>query len=256
MQDIEFERWLTGQLAALPGVLAVALGGSRAQMTNRPDSDWDFAVYYRGEFEPQSLREKRWAGEVSEVGGWGGGVMNGGAWLTIDGRRVDVHYRDLDQVEYWCAEAEAGRFQKELLLFYVAGIPTYVVMAELATNRVLAGTLPRPEYPELLASSAGDRWGKDALASLGYAASALRSRRDVTVALSNAGRGLIEAAHSTLSYRRQWALNEKGIVARAGLHQYAQQLLHAADEESLEAAIVGISGHFARSNTHQFEATE
>ena len=58
----------------------------------------------------------------------------GGAWLTIDGRPVDVHYRDLNQVEHWCAEAEAGRFVKEHLLFYVAGIPTYVVMGELALN--------------------------------------------------------------------------------------------------------------------------
>jgi predicted nucleotidyltransferase len=256
MQEVEFEQWLTGQLAALPGVLAVALGGSRAQMTHRPDSDWDFAIYYRGQFEPRSLREKGWEGEVSEVGGWGGGVMNGGAWLTVDGRRVDVHYRDLDQVEHWCAEAEAGRFQKELLMFYVAGIPTYVVMGELAINRVLAGTLPRPGYPEPLATSAGERWRKDATASLGYAGAALRSRRDVTVALSNAGRGLVEAAHSTLAYRRQWALNEKGIVARAGLGQYAQQLLHAVDEESLETAIMAISGQFTTGPAPQFEAVE
>ena len=187
VQDAEFEQWLTGQLASLPGVLAVALGGSRAQGTNRPNSDWDFGVYYQGQFEPQSLREKGWPGEVSEVGGWGGGVMNGGAWLTIDGRRVDVHYRNLDQVEHWCAEAQVGRFEKELLLFYVAGIPTYVVMGELATNRVLTGDLARPGYPELLATSAGRRWRRDALSSLGYAAAALRARRDLTVALSNAG---------------------------------------------------------------------
>jgi predicted nucleotidyltransferase len=35
-------------LAGLPGVRAVALGGSRAAGMARPDSDWDFAVYYRG----------------------------------------------------------------------------------------------------------------------------------------------------------------------------------------------------------------
>ena len=70
--------------------------GPRAH--NRPDSDWDFSVYYRGRFEPQSLRDIGWPGEVSEIGGWGGGVFNGGAWLEIDGRRSDVHYRDLDVV--------------------------------------------------------------------------------------------------------------------------------------------------------------
>ena len=86
-------------------------------------------------FYPDALRGMRWEGEVSDVGGWGGGVMNGGAWLTVDGRRADVHYRDLDDVQFWCGEAEAGRFQKELLQFYVAGIPTYTVMGELAAER-------------------------------------------------------------------------------------------------------------------------
>lgn len=76
-------------------------------------------------------------------------MFNGGAWLTIDGRRVDVHYRDLDVVEHELAEAEEGRFRVEPLLFHLAGIPTYLIVAELAVNRVLRGELPRPaSYPE------------------------------------------------------------------------------------------------------------
>jgi predicted nucleotidyltransferase len=42
---------LAPKLAALPGVLAVTLGGSRARGEHRFDSDWDFGVYYRGAFE-------------------------------------------------------------------------------------------------------------------------------------------------------------------------------------------------------------
>ena len=57
-------------LARLPDVRAVALGGSRAAGTARPDSDWDFAVYYRGTggpaggvpFDPGSLRTLGWPG--------------------------------------------------------------------------------------------------------------------------------------------------------------------------------------------------
>jgi hypothetical protein len=59
---------------------STALGGSRAEGTSRPDSDWDFSLYYRGQFEPQALRDVGWPGAVSEIGGWGGGVFNGGAW--------------------------------------------------------------------------------------------------------------------------------------------------------------------------------
>ena len=135
--DLSFERRVADRLAALPGVVAVALGGSRGTGTHGPHSDWDFAVYYRGNFDPADLRAVGWPGEVSELGGWGGGVFNGGAWLTVEGRKVDVHYRDLDDVEHHLAEARAGRFRVENLLFYLAGVPTYVVVAELAANRVL-----------------------------------------------------------------------------------------------------------------------
>ena len=59
MRSIDDEAFLaqvTGRLAGLPGVRAVALGGSRAAGTHRPDSDWDFDVYYRGAFSPEDLR--------------------------------------------------------------------------------------------------------------------------------------------------------------------------------------------------------
>jgi len=79
MSEDDFIDHVAAQLAALPGVEAVSLGGSRAQDTHRPDSDWDLAIYYRGEFDPQALRDVGWPGEVSQIGGWGGGIFNGGA---------------------------------------------------------------------------------------------------------------------------------------------------------------------------------
>lgn len=140
MDDDAFVRHVGACLAALPGVEAVTLGGSRAEGTSRPDSDWDFSLYYRGRFEPQVLRDIGWPGEVSEIGGWGGGVFNGGAWLEIDGRRSDVHYRDLDVVDREIAAAREGRFTIAPLRFHLAGLPSYVVLAELAVRRVLADT--------------------------------------------------------------------------------------------------------------------
>lgn len=158
------------RLAGLPTVRAVALGGSRAEGTDGPDSDWDLAVYYRGPFDPADLRAVGWEGEVSEIGGWGGGVFNGGAWLTVDDRRVDVHYRDLDVVERELAEAEEGRFHVEPLLFHLAGIPSYLLVAEPAINQVLRGDLPRPAaYPEKLRTTAAERWHGTAHATLACA---------------------------------------------------------------------------------------
>jgi hypothetical protein len=53
--DDEFRAQAGRLLAALPGVRAVVLGGSRATGTAGPGSDWDFAEYYRGlGLDPQS----------------------------------------------------------------------------------------------------------------------------------------------------------------------------------------------------------
>src|SRR4051812_16153678 len=132
---------LAAQLAGVPAVVAVALGGSRATGTHRPDSDWDLGVYYRGALDPGDIRRLGHAGHVSELGEWGP-IVNGGAWLTLDGLAVDVLFRDLDRVEQWHAEAEAGRFEVLLQNGHRAGAPTYLPVGELAVARVLDGELP------------------------------------------------------------------------------------------------------------------
>jgi hypothetical protein len=206
------------RLAQLPAVEAVTLGGSRAQGTERPDSDWDLAVYYRGAFDPADLRAVGWEGEVCEIGAWGGGVFNGGAWLTIEGRRVDVHYRDMDVVEHEVAEAEAGRFRVEPLMFHLAGIPTYLLAAELAINKVLRGELPRPgAYPRALRESAPAHWHGMAAATLAYAKAGHAPKNAVTQVAGAIALAATQTAHAVLAARGEWVTNEKGLVARAGL---------------------------------------
>ncbi|MGW3678559.1 nucleotidyltransferase family protein [Streptomyces prasinus] len=206
------------RLAALPGVRAVTLGGSRAQGTERPDSDWDLAVYYRGAFDPDDLRAVGWEGEVSDLGGWGGGVFNGGAWLTVDGRRVDVHYRDLDVVEHELAEAEHGRFRVEPLMFHLAGIPTYLLVAELAINEVLRGEPPRSAaYPRALRETAPPRWYGTATATLAYAKAGHAPRGAVTQAAGAVALAATQTAHAVMAARGEWVTNEKGLIERAGL---------------------------------------
>lgn len=73
---------LAKSLAPIPGVVAVVLGGSRAQGRHRPDSDWDFGLYYRGHLDTDAIRALRWEGDATEPGAWAY-PMNGGAWLTI-----------------------------------------------------------------------------------------------------------------------------------------------------------------------------
>ncbi|MFH9007227.1 nucleotidyltransferase domain-containing protein [Streptomyces afghaniensis] len=218
LPDQTFLGTTADRLAALPTVRAVTLGGSRAQGTERPDSDWDLAIYYRGAFDPDDLRAVGWEGEVSELGAWGGGVFNGGAWLTVEGRRVDVHYRDLDVVEHEMAEAEEGRFRVEPLMFHLAGIPTYLLAAELAINKVLRGELPRPAaYPPALRETAPAHWHGMATATLAYAKAGHAPKGAVTQVAGAIALAATQTAHAVLAARGEWVTNEKGLVERAGL---------------------------------------
>ncbi|MEY8038609.1 nucleotidyltransferase domain-containing protein [Saccharopolyspora cebuensis] len=217
MRDDVFQDHVADRLAALPGVRAVALGGSRAQGTHRADSDWDFALYYRDRFDPDDLRALGWPGEVSGLGDWGGGVFNGGAWVTIDGRKVDVHYRDLDVVEHQLAEARRGRFGWEPLAFHLAGIPGYLVVAELALSRVLRGDLPTPEYPPALRAAAPPVWWGQAELGLAYARDNHAAAGRLVETVGAASQAACQAAHAVLAARGTWATNDKRLLSAAGL---------------------------------------
>ncbi len=227
MSDESFPAGVSERLAALPGVEAVTLGGSRTQGTSRPDSDWDFAIYYRGGFDPQHLRDVGWPGHVSELGEWGGGVFNGGAWLTIDGRRADVHYRDLAVIEHQLAEARAGRFKVEPLLFHLAGIPTYLVLAELALSRVLHGELPHPTYPDALRRTAPSRWWDRAARTFDYAIDHHAPAGRITECAGLLAQATAQSAHAILAGRGQWVTNEKFLIANAGLEPVGELLAQA-----------------------------
>lgn len=238
MNDDTFLAHVADTLAALPAVHAVTLGGSRAQDTHGPGSDWDFAVYYRGGFDPADLRAVGWDGEVSELGAWGGGVFNGGAWLTIDGRQVDVHYRDLGSVEHHLAEASEGRFHWEPLMFHLAGVPSYLPVAELAVNRVLRGDLPRPDYPEALRETAPAMWRGRAELTLRYTRGAFVPRGQATEVAGALATAAMETAHAVLAARGEWVTNEKRLLERAGLREIDTVVAGLrADPEALAKAV-------------------
>ena len=252
--DQDFAPSVAARLAGLPGVRAVALGGSRVTGGARPDSDWDFSLYYRGSqepFDPETLRALGWPGDVFPLGGWGGGVFNGGAWLRVDGRQVDVHYRDLDDVEHRIAEAEKGRFGIEMLMFHLAGIPTYLVVGELAVNRVLAGTLPRPGYPAALRESASRRWSAMAEQTLRYTRKAHAAHGHLAETAGSIAVAGAQAAHGVLAARGEWVSNEKRLLGRAGLRDLDGILAALAPApEPLAAAVDSAAALFTAAAGH------
>jgi len=234
VEDAAFLDSVADRLAVLPGVEAVNLGGSRAQGIHRPDSDWDFAIYYRDHFDPQGLRDVGWPGEVFEIGGWSDGVFNGGAWLKVAGRRVDVHYRDLSVIDREIAGAREGQFRIEPLLFHLAGIPSYLVLAELHISQLLRGDLPRPDFPAALRESAPLVWWRRAELTFGYALNGHAQRGRLTECAGLVAQAAAQSAHAVLAARGEWVTNEKALLTRAGLRQVDQLMAGvAADAEVL-----------------------
>lgn len=205
---------LVGTLAEASGTVAVVLGGSKALGTADAGSDWDIGLYYRGQIDLTALSAR---GTVYPPGTWGR-IMNGGAWLHCGSERVDVILRDLNQVEYWTQRAEQGEFEVDHLLGYLAGVPTYLLTAELASCRVLYGNLHAAPFPAKLASSAPSVWRFCRSFSLEYAR--MHARRGNRVgAAGQVAKAIMEEAHARLCEQALWVCNEKRILNAAGLAQ-------------------------------------
>ena len=225
-------RELAEPLSRIPGVVAVTLGGSRATGAAREDSDWDFGLYYRERIRADDVRALGFEGTVAEPGEWGR-IVNGGAWLTVEGQRVDLLYRDLDVVEHWAAEAEQGRFEIDRVEGHVAGLPTYVLAGELALCEVLHGELPRPGFPDALRRSAPPRWRSLSTFALDLAETAAE-RGDVVTCTGLLAQAAIGEAHARLAERGEWALTEKGVARRAGLGAHVESTLAAPGDRAFE----------------------
>ena len=164
-QQRELVSSLAKRLGGLPGIKAVMLGGSHARGRAQPGSDIDLYILYSeaAAFSIQSIRELAEALNdtpepvVTNFYGWGPWV-NGGAWLTIGGQRVDFVYRSLEHLERVIAEAEAGRYEQHYAqqppfgFFSGAYLGEIAVCIPLFDPEALLEALKRrvADYPEAL----------------------------------------------------------------------------------------------------------
>jgi Nucleotidyltransferase domain len=151
-------------LAAVPGVVAVALGGSRATGAAHAASDTDIGLYFsegagldveRLLAAVRGLVDDPDAASLTEVGGWGPWIVGGG-WLTIAGRKVDLIYRPIESVGRIIGECREGRVGMVYQPGHPHGFCSAIWMGEVALCRPLgdsrgalsalkAMTLPYPE---------------------------------------------------------------------------------------------------------------
>jgi hypothetical protein len=155
---------LSQRLGAIPGMQAVVLGGSHARGRAQPGSDIDLYLYY-SDAAPFSIPRLRDLAEsvndapgpvVTDFFGWGPWV-NGGAWLTVGGQRVDFVYRNLEHLERVIAEAKAGRYELYAALppfgfFSAVYLGEVAVCVPLFDPEARLGALKRrvADYPEAL----------------------------------------------------------------------------------------------------------
>jgi hypothetical protein len=114
-QKRSFLEQLVQKLRNVSGMTAIVLGGSYASGTQHEKSDIDLGLYYY-EARPFPIEEIRQiASEISVDGtatvtdfyGWGAWV-NGGAWIHTPVDKIDLLYRNVDQVQRTIAGAQQG----------------------------------------------------------------------------------------------------------------------------------------------------
>lgn len=172
-------------------------------------------------------------------------VFNGGAWLRIDGRASDVHYRDLEVIYRVIAEANEGRFETEPLWFHLSGLPSYLVLAELAAKRVLVGELPEiAEFPPALREHAPGGWWEQGEAELDCGRRYHAASGRLTQCLGLLARAVTCTAHAVLAARGIWVTNEKQLFARSGLGEVDSVLATATPEPAALRIVVDTTEAF------------
>lgn len=216
-------RDMAGELGAVKGVLAVALGGSRARGTHRHDSDVDLGLYYdRETLDVAGLGDlaSHWAGQridIASPGSWGTWV-DGGAWLTVDGTDVDWILRDVARVREQCHRARRGEYSFHpqpghpfgfLDIAYAGEAASAVPLIDPADVLADLRDLVTP-YPEALREAMiHNLWQVNFL--LDGAMKGAKRGDAVYVALC-ASHAVLLVAHAWHAEAREWVTNEKGLT--------------------------------------------
>lgn len=221
---------VAARLMEVPGVRGVALGGSHVTGTAVTGSDIDLCLAYDARKPLDLLALNTLCRELDDTGqaqacppgGWGPWV-DGGAWLTVRGQRVDVIYREMARVARSIRDACDGRVELYTQIGHPHGIHAHHYAAELASCRLLAdpqGELARLQaqvqpYPEALALALEAHYSWQPGFWLDAADKGLR-RGDRHYAQGCAYQAVMACVQVLCARHRVWLLNEKGALLRAG----------------------------------------
>jgi predicted nucleotidyltransferase len=127
MDDDPILQRIVPTLSQVKGVAAIMLGGSRARGTDHKASDYDIGLYFSTEEmldtgqlleAVRTLVDDPLRANVTPVGDWGRWIVGGG-WLSVDGRKVDLLYRNIEAVATAIEACRAG----DISMHYQPGEP-------------------------------------------------------------------------------------------------------------------------------------
>ena len=217
-------------LAEVPGIAAIALGGSRARGTATETSDYDIGLYLSSEppLDTQRLLQavRRFADapdatQVTPIGGWGPWIVGGG-WLSVSGRKVDLLYRNIDDVADVIAKCRAGEIEMHYQPGHPHGFCSAIWMGEVALCQPLSdpdGRLAKLKaatspYPGALRDALIRKFDWEILFSIENGELAA-GRAEQTHVGGSAYRALACTAQVLFALNERYLINEKGALQEA-----------------------------------------
>ena len=220
---------LAKRLGAIPGMKAVVLGGSHARgraqagvgHRSRPSLLGSGSLLDPESFvnwpKTSTTPPDRWSRTFTVGGLW----VNGGAWLTIGGQRVDFIYRSLEHIERVIAEAEAGRYELHYLQQPPFGFFSATYLGEIAVCIPLFDPEARldvlkrrvADYPEALRRAVVQDFLFMAEFTLTAFAPKVAARSDTYGTAACLTRAVNELVMALFALNRKYPINDKTALA-------------------------------------------
>lgn len=237
---------LTSAFAGVPGVETVVLGGSRARGSEHAASDYDIGLYFKTAIPldterllaaAKGIADDPAATAVTPVGEWGPWIV-GGAWLSVEGRKVDLLYRNADAVEAVMQACRAGVVTMDYQPGHPHGFCSAIWMGEIAYCRQLhdpGGLIARLKtvalpYPQALRRALIRRFQWEVLFGIENAELAA-ARNERSYIAGCIYKSLACVAQVLFALNERYLINEKGALQEAaGLPLAIPQLVERSDQ--------------------------
>ncbi len=221
---------IVSALSKVPGVSAIALGGSQSRKAADKNSDYDIGIYYKNQAldlitladSLKKLDDKHRDNLLNPPGEWGPWI-NGGSWLTVDGTPVDILLRETGRVEAVLKDCLSGRITIDYQCGHPFGFVNTIYAAEThyciplwqddtsALDRLKALLHSEGEYPSKMREAVTAKFLWEAWFSLECGRKAAH-KGDINYACGSVFRAVCSWVEVLFALNNMYLMNEKGAL--------------------------------------------